>query len=294
MIVSLLDLHPSTPGADNGGGQDTLQIFEAGTGHGALTLNLARAIHGANTATPPIPDLPSKAADENSIKAVNDGLGAKTAKEIYDAWRASRRAVIHTLDQSPAYSAHAQKTVKNFRRGMYFPNVDFHVGSIKDYLSDRLSETNKAFLDHAILDLPNTHTYLDIVGEALKANGSLVTWCPSITQINKCVMLVKEEKMPFLLERVIEVGAGLSGGREWDVRMVRPRALMKARLEAKIPGSKGEVIDPIAEIVEDIELPAEPASRNDGWEMVCRPKVGVRIIGGGFTALWRKMERYHV
>lgn len=291
MIVSLLDLHPSTPGADNGGGQDRIEIFEAGTGHGALTLNLARAIHGSNAAAPPIPDAVRRVASDNRPAAMNEGLEAKEKKELYDQWRAERRAVIHTLDQSSAYSAHAQRIVGNFRQGMYFPNVDFHVGSIKDYLSDRLTKSNEPFLDHAILDLPDTHKYLEIVAEALKANGSLITWCPSITQINKCVMLVKEENMPFLLEKVIEVGAGLSGGREWDVRMVRPRAFVKAKLEVKPPDLDGEVTDPATEIQDDVKLSAEPAPQDDGWEMVCRPKVGVKVIGGGFVALWRKMER---
>jgi tRNA (adenine57-N1/adenine58-N1)-methyltransferase len=255
-----------------------------------LTLNLARAIHGANKAPPPIPENPPNTTDEDSIDTLNDGLEAKAVKETYDAWRKDRRAVIHTLDQSAGYSAHAQKTVRNFRRGMYFPNVDFHVGSIKEYLSGHLAETNEAFLDHAILDLPATHQYLEIVGHALKSNGSLVTWCPSITQINKCVILVKEEKMPFLLEKVIEVGAGLSGGREWDVRMVRPRALSKVKLEPKVPDPDEEARVPVTEI-EDVESPAESAVQDDGWEMVCRPKVGLRVIGGGFIALWRKMER---
>jgi hypothetical protein len=256
-----------------------------------LTLNLARAIHAANTAAPPIPDKPSRILSENGIEVIDEGLEAKEKKEIYEAWRANRRAVIHTLDQSQAYSTHAQKTVRNFRQGMYFPHVDFHVGSIDEYLSGRMCIAKKPFLDHAILDLPNTHQYLEIVGKALKANGSLVTWCPSITQINKCVMLVKEEKMPFLLEKVIEVGPGLSGGKEWDVRMVMPRALSTVQVQQKTPDLQDEVTDPDAKVEESVELHGLRSTRDEGWEMVCRPKVGVRVIGGGFIALWRKMER---
>jgi tRNA (adenine57-N1/adenine58-N1)-methyltransferase catalytic subunit len=286
LIVSLLDLHPSTPGADNGGGQDKLEIFEAGTGHGALTLNLARAIHGANIAAPPTPER----KNGKDYESTNEGLEAKAKKEAYDTWRAHRRAVVHTLDQSAAYSAHAQKTVQNFRQGMYFPNVDFHVGSIEEYLSGRMSTTDEAFLDHAILDLPNTHQYLDIVGKALKTNGSLVTWNPSITQINKCVMMVKMENMPFILERVIEVGPGLGGGRDWDVRMVRPRALSKSNLEPTTSESEDGFAERILES-KDAASVQRPAAE-DGWEMVCRPKVGIRVIGGGFIALWRKMERH--
>ena len=256
-----------------------------------MTLNLARAIHAANTAAPPIPDKRSRIHSENGIEGVNEGLEAKEKKEVYNAWRADRRAVVHTLDQSQAYSTHAQKTVQNFRQGMYFPNVDFHVGSIDQYLSERMSTAKQSFLDHAILDLPNTHQYLEVIGKALKANGSLVTWCPSITQINKCVMLVKKEKMPFLLERVIEVGPGLSGGKEWDVRMVMPRVLSKVQVGPKKPDLQDELTDLDAEIEQSMELHDRPATQEGGWEMICRPKVGVRVIGGGFIALWRKMER---
>ena len=216
-------------------------------------------------------------------------------EEAYQAWRANRRAVIHTLDQSSVYSAHAQKTVKNFRRGMYFPNVDFHVSSIEDYISGRMSTSDQPFLDHAILDLPSTDLYLHIVGKALKSNGSLVTWCPSITQINKCVAQVKQEMMPLLLERVIEVGLGLSGGREWDVRMVRPRALSMATPAFKTQGADAEAAEPAVHSEEEVPISGEPAVQpavqDSGWEMVCRPKVGLKIAGGGFIGLWRKMER---
>ena len=49
--------------------------------------------------------------------------------------------------------------------------------------------------------------------------------------------------------------------------------------------------------MEDLgELPAKtlvsenPVSDDNGWEMVCRPKVGIRISGGGFVGVWRRMS----
>ncbi|KAG0646797.1 tRNA(m1A58)-methyltransferase [Hyphodiscus hymeniophilus] len=278
LIVSLLDLHPSNPGADNRGGHDKLEIFEAGTGHGALTLNLARAVHGANTPAPPIPQIKSEYENADAE------LEANAAQGIYHNWRGNRRAIIHTLDQSALYSKHAQKVVKDYRQGMYFPNVDFHVGSIGNFLSQR-PETPS--LDHAILDLPNTDHYLEIVGKALKSNGALITWCPSITQIIKCINLVKESHLPLLLVRVIEVGAGFSGGREWDVRLVKPRALSKAKSQVTESGPDEEEPPSVEELSVFVNTPAQ----NEGWEMICRPKVGMRIVGGGFIALWRKMEQ---
>lgn len=292
MIVSLLDLHPTVPGSNNLN-EDRFEIFEAGTGHGALTLNLARAIHGANTAAPEI-------SNENEVDLqVPDAVEAK--KQAYRKWRADRRAVIHTLDCSGRHSAHAKTVVKNFRRGMYYPHIDFHVGSIDEYLSSRLLDTGDApFLEHAILDLPNIHDYFDIVAKALKPNGSLITFCPSITQINAGVTFARQNNLPLFLEKVVEVGAAVGvGGREWDVRPVKPRALLKAQAEdVKQPEILEGTEDASEGAVEESEVIATeastgeastPAPNDGGWEMICRPKVGIRISGGGFVGLWRRM-----
>jgi tRNA (adenine57-N1/adenine58-N1)-methyltransferase len=258
-----------------------LEIFEAGTGHGALTLNLARAIHGANTATPPIPD------EDITAEATPDVV--ERMKDTYQEWRKNRRAVIHTLDCSGRHSAHAETVVKNFRHGLYYPHIDFHVGSIDEYLTSRLEATDGTpFLDHAILDLPDIHHYFDIVGRALKANGTLITFCPSITQINAGMTFVRQGAVPLFLEKVIEVGGVVGvGGREWDVRPVKPRALLKARTEDIKPSEEPE--DALAEDLEDLRQ--SPDSDDSGWEMVCRPKVGLRIVGGGFVGVWRKMTK---
>jgi tRNA (adenine57-N1/adenine58-N1)-methyltransferase len=306
LIVSLLDLHPSTPGAD----EDRLEIFEAGTGHGSLTLQLARAIHGANYPAPEIPPLVLPKKQTSSIASLWDSLigllvNFKT-EDPYKIWRAKRRAIIHTLDISASYSTHAQHVVRNFRRGLYSPHIDFHVGTIPDYLSSRLSSTTSPFLSHAILDLPGTHKYMGIVGEALKPNGSLVTWNPSVSQVMKCVEMVRDSRLPFLLERVLETGSGTGAGpREWDVRSVKPRARAKAEAEAKAArggwestleeslkvDEDGEQGAGITEAMDHSDLQA-PNTEDSGWEMVCRPKVGLRIEGGGFIGLWRRMEYY--
>lgn len=266
MIVSLLDLHTSVPGASD----EKLEIFEAGTGHGALTLFLARAIHGANTAAPEI----AEDIDGDSEKLVS-----------YKEWLTKRRAILHTLDISERHSTHAQTVVKGFRGGMYYPNVDFHVGQIDAYITSRLSETDgKPFLDHAILDLPDTHSNMDIVSKALKPNGILITFCPSITQINSCFEFSKTQKLPLFLDPVLEIGG--VGGREWDVRRVKIKDFQSAKAKDAIletgdlPG--GEEGD--AEKIESTESPIAETR----WEMVCRPKVGVRVVGGGFVGVWRK------
>jgi tRNA (adenine57-N1/adenine58-N1)-methyltransferase len=287
LIVSLLDLHPTVPDLNNLI-EDRLEIFEAGTGQGALTLNLARAIHGANPTAPKIPD--------SDHGAILDEIEAQ--RKAYRDWRANRRAVIHTLDSSGRHSEHARTIVKNFRHGMYYPHVDFHIGSIDEYISSRLVETgNSPFLEHAILDLPETHHYFNIIGKALKPNGSLLTFCPNITQITAELKFARQNKLPLFLEKVVEVGVAVGvGGREWNVRPVKPRALLKAQENAEPPESLEETEEALKYAAEDLRVIAReasgyetPASDDNGWKIICRPKVGLRIFGGGFVGVWRKM-----
>lgn len=296
----MLDLHPTAPTDTNK--DDRFEIFEAGTGNGGLTLHLARAIHAANTAAPPLP--PKKQtqpitppATENDIDAVAppqsvEGVEAEqadAAEKIYRDWLSKRRAVIHTLDAARDHSTHAQRVLRNFRDGMYFPHVDFHVGSIHEYLTSRLEGTMEPFLEHAILDLAGIHNYLDIVGKALRPNGILITFSPSITQVLSCVHEVKDNRLPFLLEQVLETGiaAGV-GGREWDVRTVRPRVVVRAEAAAREQLSDTEESSDTFDQEDGREAPVMESSQ--GWEAICRPKAAARVAGGGFLGVWRRME----
>lgn len=325
--------------------ENKLEIFEAGTGAGSLTLHLARAIHGANTRAPPIPKLPKtngKVNPDDDIYRYGGKLGDRNDKmtKLYNEWRSQRRAVIHSLDLDENHSRHAQRTVRNYRHGAYFPHIDFHVGTIHGYLSKRFEQTQDVFLDHAILDIPAIQDEMEIVGKCLKPNGRLITWCPSVTQHMKCLEAVKSKKLPFVLDRVLELGSQLStGGREWEVRSVKPRALIKAEKKATVKrmakedeaksasavdeflaeiskdekgkgkGKKGK-IESSAGMEDELEANEEGMETSEsesvsvqastrglgdftdmsGWEMICRPKVGDRVTGGGFVGVWKKMD----
>lgn len=252
--MALLDLHPGLAGY----GPDKLEIFEAGTGNGALTLHLARAIH---TNEPVV----SASQVSTKLQAVLGGLAESSVST-------SRNAIIHTLDASVNHSAHAQTVLEKFRNGVYRRNVEFHVGTIGAYLGSRLADTSGVpVLSHAILDLPDTHDYLKIVSDALKPNGKLVAFCPSITQINTCVLHIKDHKIPMYLDQVLELGS--AGGREWDVRPVQPGKRKSAQREAEL----------------EVETGSPSSVAENPWAMVCRPKVGVKTVGGGFLGVWRKM-----
>ncbi|KAK4552203.1 hypothetical protein LTR86_010557 [Recurvomyces mirabilis] len=309
LIVNLLDLHPEPPRygepTGNGEGKERLEILEAGTGHGALTLHLSRALHAAN---PPLP----RHIQKNSFNEEEDHDGA-----ALEAWKSTRRAILHTIEVNPKYSSHAQKIVRGFRHGMYAHNIDFHVGSVSEWLTSALASPDRSsrgepFLSHAFLDLPGTEDHLSTVANALRVDGALVAFCPSITQIMTCFETVKAEKIPLDLERVVELGVnGGSGGREWDVRLVRPRAAGaagKKGIEAGVVGEGGggegaaaeesggdSGVDVAGATDSEPTTPSTPTRTTDvadtGLKMVCRPKVGERVVGGGFLGVFRKKRQ---
>ena len=254
-----------------------MEILEAGTGHGALTLYLARAIH---------------AADSQHLSKDSEHL---------------RRAIIHSLDISSRHSEHARKIVQGFRRGMYTKDVEFHVGDISDWIDQQISIrkqnhgdlTEKTFLSHVILDLPSSHSHIEKAAAALRTNGNLLVFNPNVTQISACVRLVKQKRLPLHLDRILELGPAVTGGREWDIRMVKPRALMKEENEKKINDAatvadkisrEGLLEGALISKTRDDEQGQASAEDDTGREMVCRPKPWTRTVGGGFVALWKKMK----
>jgi tRNA (adenine57-N1/adenine58-N1)-methyltransferase len=287
LIVSLLDLHPEVYDAERAG-EGKLEILEAGTGHGGLTIHLSRAIHAGNPPTP-------KVDPEEDVETTDTKIAE---------WKERRQAVLHTIDVASQYSAHARQTIAAFRHGQYLHNIDFHTGSASDWVASAFSDRNKEpFLSHAFLDLPNADTHIDNVAKAVKVDGTLIVFNPSITQINECALKIKQEGIPLDLDRVIELGVnGGSGGREWDVRPVKPRA-QKVQVVSESATTDGEDAQISsddasrdAEQEQADSVPAQDASvgqaPNEGkWAMVCRPKVGDRVVGGGFLGVFRKKHQ---
>ncbi|TKA32428.1 hypothetical protein B0A50_01534 [Salinomyces thailandicus] len=318
LIVSLMDLHPEPPVWGQAKSTDPkLEILEAGTGHGALTLYLSRAIHAAN---PPFPR-PVNPSDSGICAEHDDEEDAMIA---LTAWKATRRAVLHTVDVSSTYTAHAQSIVRGFRHALYAPNIDFHTANVTTWCQHAFeSRGHTSFLSHAFLDLPGAEDHLEAVNKALRTDAMLMVFNPSLTQIMAAMTRARELGLPLELERVVELGVnGGTGGREWDVRAVKPRARQKAALAAVedvsgdgerasddfIAGnSENELptpsdadsmssFEPSAELADATELskakPTYPSSTSadDDWKMVCRPKVGDLVVGGGFLGIFRKLK----
>lgn len=212
-----------------------------------------------------------------------------------ESWKQNRRAIIHTLDISSKHSQHARKIVQGFRHGLYAGNVDFHVGDVSDWIAKQKAsrKTEQPFLNHVFLDLPNATAHLANVAPALHVNGLLAVFNPSITQIAQCVEAIREHKMPYLLEQVVELGAGTI--REWDVRAVKPRATLQKPAAAQQSSASSDHENSDSEsdqAARDSELEAVlNKAEEENWAMVCRPKAGQQVVGGGFLGLWRRMEQ---
>ncbi|THC99078.1 hypothetical protein EYZ11_001474 [Aspergillus tanneri] len=243
----------------------------------------------------------------------NDSSPSNPLQQQWDIWRSQRRAILHTVDVSPKFSAHAEKIVRGFRRGLYAGNVDFYVGHVENWIADQIqrrtpkpllpltltSRTVEPFLTHAILDMPAANQRIPHVAPILKKDGILAVFMPSITQIGECVDLIRRQDLPFVMDKVVELGPGLSSGRQWDVRF----AVKKSRAD---PSSWMETVDAgdsavqpdLDSLAEDKNMgdiasaPAEEETSRDYKDsvLVCRPKVGNRIVGGGFVGIWRRIE----
>jgi hypothetical protein len=240
-----------------------------------------------------------------------------TTDEIRAAWasyRTSRRAIVHSVEVFPTYSAHARKLIHQFRRGMYVPHIDFHVASIGDWIHSQLdtrrhrssvfhkSTHAKPFLSYVILDMPGCHLQIENVAPAMKDGALLVVFVPSVTQIGDCVRIMRDKGLELQMEKVLELGEGISNGRVWDVRLARTRARpndsspilrenqsmdQTNHLET---GSRVDADETTGRDPDSRQSAEGEVGRDDDSVMVCRPKVGRMTIGGGFIGLWRKVD----
>ncbi|KAK9238542.1 S-adenosyl-L-methionine-dependent methyltransferase [Lipomyces kononenkoae] len=228
--VALADIHIDER-------ENTLYEFlEAGTGHGSLTLAIARIIHAANANL-----------DKN----------------------APRKAILHSVDNNKDHAKYGIQNLREFRRGLYVDDVDFHTPTTpSEYLQSRFEssrqhgELDTAFLSGAFLDLPSPEHELELVARCLKTDCPLVVFAPSITQIVDVLEAVRAKDIQLSMCKVVELLPGMGGSmREWDLRRATVR---------NPPDQIGERDSPVRE------------------KWVCRPLVGERIVGGGFVAVFRK------
>ncbi len=282
--MSLLELSPTRPGEedDDGGDDAPFEVFEAGTGMGSLSLHIARALHAAN---PPVPAalrhvLRSSPLARNVATSAGGVLDlAADEAALLSRYKASRRAVLQTLDRSGKHTRAAYKIVRSFRRAQYLADMDFHVGAVDDYIAARLAASGgQPVFARAVLDLPAAHAHADQLIRALHPNAVLIIFNPSISQIAEFQTWALASGASVQLEKVLElpttstadgVRDGGCGGKHWDVKIVKPKP---APREQAPPGEEAE---------DESVTEREPV-------VVMRPKVGGRVAGGGFIAVYRK------
>lgn len=261
VIVAHMDIN--IPHKQQEDTEPPIELFESGTGHGSLSLQLAKEIASANPPGFPV------------------------------------GAVLHTVDISAKNSAHAEGVVKGFRRGLYYNSetVKFHVGTPDKWIKEQFEKRGSAdpFLSYAFLDLPDAHKYLQHLAGAMKTDACVGIFVPSITQIGACVREIKDERIPLTFDKCIELGPGISGGREWDVRMAQIRASVRKGAKSTEEASEEESTEEIkeAEEVAPVEVKEDPLAEletKERWEMVCRPAVGRFVVGGGFFAMFRRLK----
>lgn len=239
---------------------------------GSLTLHIARALHVANPALSPqlrdaLCSSPLRRDREADITVPIIELDDE-ASLAFSQYNKSRRAILHTLDSSPKRIRAAYKLVRNFRRAQYLPDVDFHLCSIDEYMTSRLDASNgEPVFSRAVLDLPSPQDHADKLVQALHPNAVLVIFNPSISQIAEFHAWSTLNKKPLQLEKVLElpnttandgVHDGSSGGRHWAIKNVMPKT------DTAPDGTPPRMVQ------------------------VMRPKVGDRLAGGGFVAVYRR------
>ncbi|KAF2756391.1 S-adenosyl-L-methionine-dependent methyltransferase [Pseudovirgaria hyperparasitica] len=299
-IVSALDIHLPEIGDSE---TPPLEILESGTGHGSLTLHLARAIHGAN---PPRPRVPSSSTPERNMEdATYNGHSADDVFEhTMSEWKKNRRAVIHTVDNRPNHAKRGKEIVRGFRRGLYADNVEFHVSDVSSWITreQERRESEEPFLSHVVLDMPSAQAHLSTIARALRVDGVLAIFNPSITQIGDCEKRIRLEALPLTQDQVIE----LVSPRPWDLtctvpRSIRPREYPSTQTSAV----ETETVDvPTEELCTEESVTPETENAGDRSAqsvmnaervepdsvMICRPKFYTGNTGGGFLGVWRRMH----
>lgn len=240
-MVSLADLNIDYPELDSDRNLvlPPQQYFEAGTGHGSLTLQICKALHAANAY-------------------------AKFTGDI-----SKRGAILHSIDCNEHHSKTGQRTIRNFKNGMYLNDVEFHISeSPTKWLQDEADEWRnlspqndqekqfdepEAFLSGIFLDMGGFENHLEETSKNLLLDAPMLVFCPSLSQVMDALKIIdKNPQIRLQFVRTVQLPPGAGGGlKEWDTRKTHIKATDK-----------------------------------DGW--VCRPKVGVRVCGGGFILIFRK------
>ena len=153
--------------------------------------------------------------DGPSRRLVHLGINLLTrADNLYQAIPTPSQAALAVLSQRfgidipsghPNALQHIDKAIMHHMR--------VHIATNPDGKWRHTTYPSEPFLSHVFLDLPRAHSHLANVAPVLRTDGILAIFNPSITQIAECVEEIRKRRMPYILDRVVELGIGTI--REW-------------------------------------------------------------------------------
>ncbi|QDS72394.1 hypothetical protein FKW77_008683 [Venturia effusa] len=320
-IVNLLDLHPpehKDPIYDN----DPLQILEVGTGNGSLTLYIAKAIHayneearreGADSETSlevdrrkailHTTDVVQKHSQhaETIVKGFRHGLYASNVDFHVGSMEDFFKNIV-TKTSKTTEDPSSTSTLSNSPQETppTPPSTPEAPSSPLTTTYSPLQPITPPFLSHIIIDTPSSYKQIELGTKYLLPGGKIIIFNPSVTQIGECTELIKRLNLPLDQETVLELGPNISGGRTWDVRAITPRLDVRWAEQARLEKAKRRLAentdasqseqDALSSVEAVEEEAAKKAVEDQKFVMVCRPKVGKMIVGGGFVGVWRKLS----
>ncbi|SGZ48596.1 CIC11C00000004765 [Sungouiella intermedia] len=167
-----------------------------------------------------------------------------------------RGAILYSIDRREDHLKMGAWNVHNYKRGRYIEDVEFGVYSLP---LEWLKAHSTVELSGVFLDLPDPHIYFADIAKQMCLDATLIVFCPSVTQILRCReeladSRLRNDPIDLLLVKTVELPPGNGGGtREWDVNTAFTR-------------ETGEKVS------------------------VCRPKVGARVVGGGFVGIFKRLS----
>lgn len=181
--------------------------------------------------------------------------GANALARYYNDM-SKRGAILYSIDRREDHLKMGAWNVRSYKRGRYTHDVEFDVYPLP---LEWISSHPDVELSGVFLDLPDPHVFFADIAKSMCLDATLVVFCPSITQILKCREVLADSRMKndpidLLLVKTVELPPGNGGGtREWDVNTVFTR-------------ETGEKVT------------------------VCRPRVGARVVGGGFVGIFKRLS----
>lgn len=167
-----------------------------------------------------------------------------------------RGAVLYSLDRREDHSKMGEWNVCNYKGGRYAGDVEFNLSPLT---LEWLQSHPHVQLSGVFLDLPDPHLYFEVIARHMCLDATLIVFCPSVTQILQCREMLADSRLrndpiDLLLVKTVELPPGNGGGtREWEVNTAFTR-------------ETGEKVS------------------------VCRPKVGARVVGGGFVGIFKRLS----